>query len=179
MDRCVGIATDTAIDFGAGALADRYATIHDLAQKLPDKPEDVIEKYRYLASLAQRLKEAKSTNDVAGLAQRENKTEAEIWESLRDGIGQISGLLGLDKTVPGVVWKYGSLACDMAYNLTELRQGWKNVGTLEANNVRYAEAVRKLSERMQALVERQKQLRQQIEAGEPVNFSAAGPLPPS
>jgi predicted Rossmann fold flavoprotein len=69
---------DLAIDLSAGPLADRYDTMHELAKKLPGKPEDVIEKYRYLASLAQRLKEAKATNDVAGLAKRENKTEAEI-----------------------------------------------------------------------------------------------------
>lgn len=90
-----------------------------------------------------------------------------MWESLRDGIGQISGLLGLDKTVPGMFWKYGSVACDLAYNLTELRLGWKNVGTLEENNARYAEAVKKLAARMQELIERQKELRKKIEAGEP------------
>ena len=166
-ERCVGIAADTAVDFGAGALADRYETIYELAKKLPGKPEDVIERYRLMASLAKRLKEAKATSDYGGLAKRENQTETEMWESLRDGIGQISGLLGLDKTVPGMFWKYGSVACDLAYNLTELRLGWKNVGTLEENNARYAEAVKKLAARMQELIERQKELRKKIEAGEP------------
>jgi hypothetical protein len=170
-DRCVNMATDTVIDFNAGALAERREEMYKLAKKLPDNPEALIEKYRYLASLAQRLKEAKSTNEVAGLAAREGKTEQEIYEEIRDGIGQISGLLGLDKTVPGAIWKYCSQAADMAYNLTELRQLWKNVGQLEQNNARYAEAVKKLSERMQKLVEREKELKRQIEAGEAVDFA--------
>jgi len=169
-ERCVNTASDVVVDFGAGAMAERYDEISRLAKKLPGEPKDVIEKYRYLASLAQRLKEAKSTNDVDGLAKRENKTETELYETLRDGVGQVIGLLNLDKTVPGSVWKYGTLACDMAYNLTELRQLWKNVATLEGNNVRYAEAVQKLSERMRELVERQQELRRKIEAGEPVNY---------
>jgi len=169
-DRCVRMAADTAVDFSAGALSERYDEIYALSKKLPNKPEDLIEKYRYLASLAKRLKEAKSTNDYAGLAASENKSEAEIYATLRDGVGQIIGLLSLDKTVPGMVWKYGSQALDMAYNLKELQLGWKNVGVLEENNVRYAEAVKKLAARMQELQDRAKKLRQKIEAGEPVNF---------
>ncbi|HEX2986855.1 MAG TPA: hypothetical protein VHS06_01610, partial [Chloroflexota bacterium] len=113
------------------------------------------------------------TNDFAGLAEREGKTDTEIYEELRDGVGQISGLLGLDSTVPGMFWKYGSLACDMAYNLTELRLGWKNVSALEENNTRYAEAVKKLAARMRELEERAKELRRKIEAGEPTDFSAS------
>ncbi|MCX5705976.1 MAG: hypothetical protein NTZ92_07970 [Candidatus Omnitrophica bacterium] len=171
-DRCVRMAADTIIDFSAGALLERYETIYELAKKLPNKPEALIEKYRLLASLAKRLQEAKATGDYAGLAASENKTEAEIYATMRDGIGQIIGLLSLDKTVPGMAWKYGSLGWDMAYNLKELQLGWKNVGVLEANNVRYAEAVKKLSARMQELEDRAKKLRQKIEAGEPVDFSA-------
>lgn len=171
-DRCVRMAADTTIDFSAGALLERYETIYELAKKLPNKPEALIEKYRLLASLAKRLQEAKATGDYAGLAASENKTEAEIYATMRDGIGQIIGLLSLDKTVPGMAWKYGSLGWDMVYNLKELQLGWKNVGVLEANNVRYAEAVKKLSARMQELEDRAKKLRQKIEAGEPVNFSA-------
>lgn len=163
-DRCVGIAADTVIDFGAGELAERYDTIHELAEKLPNKPEDLIEKYRLLASLARRLKEAKATNDLNGLYARENKTDEEVYESLRDGISQIVGILNLDKTVPGAFWKYLNLGSDMAYNLTQLYHGWHNVSTLEANNDRYAEAVKKLADRMKDLVEKQKKLEQQIEA---------------
>jgi hypothetical protein len=165
-DRCVGMAADVAIDFGAGALADRYETIYDLAKKLPNKPEDLIEKYRYLASLAKRLQEAKATKDFSGLAARENKTEAEIYETMRDGIGQIIGLLGLDKTVPGAVWKYGSLAFDMAFNMKELHETWKNVSVLEANNAKLAEAVQKLAAKMQDLQNRAKDIKQKIDAGD-------------
>ncbi|HEY3297726.1 MAG TPA: hypothetical protein VGK34_03635, partial [Armatimonadota bacterium] len=172
-DRCVGTAADIAFEFGENPLSERYDTIADLAKKLPGKPEDVIEKYRLIASLAHRMKEAKSTSDLNKLAAQENKTVAELFETLRDGIGQISGLLELDKTLPGAVWKYGSLAMDMAYNLTELNQLWKNVGVLEGNNVRYAEAVKKLAARMQKLIDRQNDLKRKIEAGEPVDFAAS------
>mgnify|MGYP000521882662 CR=1 FL=1 len=165
-DRCVGTAADVAIDFGAGALADRYETIYELAKKLPNKPEDLIEKYRYLASLAKRMQEAKAAKDFADLAARENKTEAEMYETMRDGIGQIIGLLGLDKTVPGALWKYGSLAFDTAYNLKELYETWKNVSMLEANNAKLAEAVQKLSAKMKDLQEKSKDLKQKIDAAE-------------
>jgi len=154
----------------SGRLADRYREIEDLARKLPDRPETLIERYRLLASLSRRLTEAKAASDLAGLAEREDTTVAEMFETLRDGIGQISGLLGLDRTVPGAFWKYTSLAADMAYNLTELRLGWQNVGRLEESNVRYAEAVRTLGERMRSLVERHRELRRRIEEGEAVEF---------
>lgn len=172
-ERSVKMAADSAVDFGIGALADRYDTIYELAKKLPGEPKDVIEKYRYLDSMAHRLKEAKEVSDYAGLAASEGKTDAEIFETMRDGIGQIVGLLDLENKVPVLVaWRYCSLACDMAYNLTELRQLWKNVSVLEGNNERYAEAVKKLTARMQELVARQKELRQKIEAGEPVEYAA-------
>lgn len=164
-DRCVNMIGEVALDVGISGLSDRYDTIHELAKKLPGKPEDVIEKYRRLASFAQRMDEANAVRGLADLADRENKTEAEIWETLRDGIDQLSGLFSLDKTIPGMWWKYGILAADTAYNLTDLRLTWKNLRALEANNERYAEAVRKLAARMRDLVERQKEIRQKIEAG--------------
>jgi len=165
-DRCVGMAADVAIDWGAGALSDRYDEIYQLAQKLPDKPDDVIEKYRLMASLAKRLKEAKAANDLDGLAKREGKTDAEIYEELRDGINQVIGLLQLDKFLPGKIWKYGCYGFDMAYNLTELRIGWKNTEVLKANNASHAEAVKKLADMMRQYEDKAKILRQKIEAGE-------------
>lgn len=165
LDRCVSMIADVALDFGISGIAERQDTLYKLAQKLPGKPEDVIEKYRFTASLAQRLKEAKAVSDVAGLAERENKTEAELWETFRDGVSQLSGLFSLDDTIPGKWWKYGILAVDTAYNLTDLRLSWKNVKALESNNERYAEAVRKLSDRLKDLVERQKEIRKKIDAG--------------
>lgn len=162
-DRCVGMAADVAIDFGAGALSDRYETIYELAKKLPDQPTDLIEKYRHLAAMAQRMKEAKAANDLDNLANRENKTDGEMFATIRDGIGQLSSLLGLDKTVPALAWKYGSLAFDMAYNLTELSHGFENIATLERNQELQRQAVDKLAERMRRLVEEKKALRAKIE----------------
>jgi len=167
LNRCVDQAIDALIDASGGYLADRYETILGLARKLPSKPEAVIEKYRHMASLFKILQEAKATKDLDGLAAREGKTDAEIFEMFRDGIGQIADLVGLDKWFPARVWYYGSLAADWAYNLAELRLVWKNVSALEANNAKYAESVMVLSNRMRELQERQAQLVKNIEAGEP------------
>jgi hypothetical protein len=163
-DKCVNMAGDIAVDFGVGGLSERYDTISELAKNLPGQPADVIEKYRHLAALATRMSQAKATSDLANLAARENKTEAELYETLRDGVGQLAGLLQLDKTVPGKVWKYGSLAFDLAYNLTELRLGWKAVTSLQENTEAQREAVKKLGEMMRQLVETKKALRAKIEA---------------
>jgi len=169
-DRCVSMIGDIALDFGISGLVERRAELYKLARKLPGKPDDVIEKYRYAASLTQRLKEAKAVNDVAGLAAREHTTEAELWETLRDGVNQLSGLLSLDESIPGKWWKYGILSVDTAYNLTELHLTWKNLTTLEANTQQYALAVQQLSDRLKALVDRQQQLRKKIEAGKSLEF---------
>ncbi|MFQ3549162.1 MAG: PDZ domain-containing protein [Armatimonadota bacterium] len=163
-ERCVLMGANIAVDFGIGAISDRYKEIYELAKKLPGDPKDVIEKYRYLASLAQGMKEAKAVYDLDELAQRENKTTAELLETFRDGIGQIMGLLDYDKTLPGKWWKYGTLASDTAYSLTELWQTWKNINQLEKNNEIYAEAVKKLANRMQQLVERQKEIRKKLDS---------------
>lgn len=173
-DRCVGMAADMAIDFGAGALSDRYETIYELAKKLPNPPTDLIEKYRHLAALAKRMQQAKAANDLENLANRENKTDGEIFETIRDGIGQLAGLLGLDKTLPALTWKYGSLAADMAYNLTELSLGFKDVAALEGNQELQRQAVETLAERMRRLVEEKKALRAKIEAE---SRSSAQPAP--
>lgn len=176
LDRSIMTLGDVLLDVGISGLRDRYETIYELAKKLPNDPKDVIEKYRYIMSLTQRMSEAKSVKDFADLAERENKTPAEFFETLRDGVGQISGLLGLDKTVPGMVWKYMSLGCDTAYNLFELRETWVNLEALEANNERYAQAVQKLAAKMKDLVERQKKIKQQIDAGGPVEtIRSVGP----
>jgi hypothetical protein len=161
------LAIDAVIDTCVSYLAERYETIHGLAVKLPDKPEAVIEKYRHMASLYKILVEAKAAKDLDGLAKRTGKTDAEIYEIFRDGIAQISGLVGLDKTIPGKALKYGSLAFDWIYNLEELYLVWKNVGALESNNTEYAKEIMVLSNRMRELQARQEQLVRNIEAGEP------------
>ncbi len=165
-DRCVEMGADLALDFGITGLSDRYETIYDLAKKLPDPPADLLEKYRHMVQIVQRLKEAKSIRDAATLMERENQSLAEVLETMRDGIGQIMGLLNLDRTVPGAAWKYGSLLWDNAYNLWELYHTWKNVTALERNNEQFAEGVRRLSERMKDLQSRSKELRRKIEEAE-------------
>jgi len=172
IERSRDLAIDVAIDASVGYLVERYETIYGLAQQLPNKPEAVIEKYRHLAAMFKILQEAKETKDLDGLAMREHKTDAEIYEIMRDGIGQISGIIGLDKSLPGQIWKYGSLGFDMAYNITELSLVWKNMSALEANKDMYAQGVVSLYYRLGKLQERQAQLVRNIKAGEPRNEGA-------
>jgi hypothetical protein len=164
--RSVEMAADLAMDFGISGLADRYETIYDLAKKLPDPPQELLEKYRHMVTLIQRLKESKALRDASLLIERDNQSLGETLETIRDGIGQIVGILNLDKTVPGAAWKYGSLFWDNVYNLTELYHTWKNITALERTNEQFAEAVRKLSERMRDLQTRSRDLRRQIEEAE-------------
>jgi len=167
IERSRDLAIDIAIDASVGYLVERYETIYGLAQQLPNKPEAVIEKYRHLAAMFKILQEAKETKDLDGLATREHKTDTEIYEIMRDGIGQISGIVGLDKTLPGQIWRYGSLGFDMAYNITELLLVWKNMSALETNQDMYAQGVVSLYYRLGKLQERQARLVRNIEAGEP------------
>lgn len=166
--RCKDLALDGFIDATASYFSERYATIYDLAQKLPDKPEAVIEKYRLLASLYKRLQEAKAAKDLDGLANRTGKTDIEIYEMFRDGIVSILGMIEkVDKTAPGKFLKYGPVAADWLYELAGLGLVWKNVSALESNNAEYAKEVMVLSNRMRELQARQEQLVRNIEAGEP------------
>jgi DNA-binding FrmR family transcriptional regulator len=165
--RCVETAGSLAIDFGIEGLSGRYETIYGLARKLPDPPQALLEKYRHLVEMVQRLKESKALLDASSLVERENESPGEVLETIRDGIGQITGLLNLDKTVPGAAWKYGSLFFDNLYNLAELYHTWKNVTALERSNDQLAEGVRRLSERLKDLHSRSRELRRKIEeAGE-------------
>ena len=171
-ERSQGAFIDLALDLGMGLFVespDGWVSSYARGLQAKATPEALAE-YRRLFGLMQRLNEAKATRDFAALAAREGRTEAEVLEMARDGIGQLSGLLGLDKTPLGKVWKYGSLFFDQAYNLTALFQVWKNVGVLEMDSAAMSEAIQRLSERLQRQMEKQEELRKKIEAGERIEF---------
>lgn len=131
---------------------------------------EALEEYRRLFSLIDRLKEAKATRDFAAFAASEGKTEAEMLEMIRDGILQLSGLLGVEDTFPGKVLKYGALFWDQVYNFTALYQVWKNASVLEQDSAAMGEAIQRLSERLKRQMERQQELVKKIEAGEKIDF---------
>lgn len=131
---------------------------------------EALEEYRRLFSLIDRLKEAKATRDFAAFAASEGKTEAEMLEMIRDGILQLSGLLGVEDTFPGKVLKYGALFWDQAYNLTSLYQVWHNAGVLELDSAAMSEAIQRLSDRLHRQMERQQELAKKIEAGQKLEF---------
>lgn len=131
---------------------------------------EALEQYRLLFSLIDRLKEAKATRDFAAFAASEGKTEAEMLETIRDGVLQLSGLLGVEETFPGKVLKYGALFWDQAYNLTALYQVWHNAGVLEQDSAAMGDAIQRLCERLKRQMERQQELVKKIEAGEKADF---------
>lgn len=171
-ERSKGAIIDLALDLGLGLFVESpngWVASHARDLQARATPE-ALEEYRRLFSLIQRLKESRATRDFASFAAREGQTEAEVLEMARDGIGQLSGLLGLDNTPVGKVWKYGSLFFDQAYNLTALYQVWRNAGILEQDSAAMSEANQRLSERLKRQMERQQDLVRKIEAGESIDF---------
>jgi hypothetical protein len=170
-ERSQGAIIDLALDLGMGLFVespDGWAA-HAKGLQAKATPE-AIEEYQRQFRLIQRLNEAKATRDFASFAAREGRTEAEVLEMTRDAIGQLSGLLGLDNTPVGKVWKYGSLFFDQAYNITALYQVWKSAGVLEQDSAAMSEAIQRLSERLRRQMERQQEFVKKIEAGEKVEF---------
>ncbi len=153
---------DLLIDIGIEGLQDRYETIYKLAKKLPDKPDELIEKYKYTCSLIQSLKETKEIKDFVDLSEKDPRSFIETLEIIKDGISQINGLLELDKTVPGAVWKYLSITADTTYDLTEQYYMWKNIILLEKGTDIYSESIKKLTNRLQELQTRAAILKQKI-----------------
>ncbi|MEN6356499.1 MAG: hypothetical protein ABFD83_05370 [Armatimonadota bacterium] len=163
MDKCKSTVKDLFFDTTIGLLADRFKDINEVAQKLPASEADTIEKYRRLESLTTSMKNAKDVGTYAEWQDRENKTDADVYESIRDGIGQISGLLSLDTTVPGLAWKYGSMTADLAYTFTQYYQAWNGIKSSTDRTDAQAAQVKKLSADMQALIERYKELHKNLD----------------
>jgi hypothetical protein len=170
-ERSKSAIIDLALDLGMGLFVESPDGWAAYARGLQAKATpEALREYQKLHGLIQRLKEAKATREFAALAAKEGKTEAEFYEMLRDGIGQLSGLFGVDETLPGKVWKYGSLFFDQAYNYTALYQVWKNAGILEQDSAAMSEAIQRLSERLRRQQERQQELVKKIEVGEKLEF---------
>jgi hypothetical protein len=163
MDKCKSTIKDLFFDTTIGLLTDRFKEINEVAQKLPPSEAEAIEKYRRLESLTTSMKNAKDVGTYAEWQDRENKTDADVYESIRDGIGQISGLLSLDTTVPGLAWKYGSMTADLAYTFTQYYQAWNGIKSSTDRTEAQTAQVKKLSDDMQALIEKYKQLHKNLD----------------
>lgn len=163
MDKCKSTIQDLFFDTTIGLLTDRFKDINEVAQKLPASEADAIEKYRRLESLTTSMKNARDVGTYSEWQDRENKTDAQVYESIRDGLGQISGLLSLDTTVPGLAWKYGSMTADLAYTFTQYYQAWKGITSANERTDAQMAQVKKLTADMQALIEKYKELRKNLD----------------
>lgn len=164
MERCSGFLYGLLMDASAGALLERYETMHELAKKLPDHPEDLIKKLDKTRSLLSDLGMAQTGKDVADLASRDAQTVPELLEFLRDGLTNILSVTGLDKTPPGALWKYGCGVVDMSYSFAQFCAAYDNIEQMDKNSDNYLKAVASLSERMKKLVTQINEVKGQLEA---------------
>lgn len=163
MAKCKSTILDLFLDSSIDMMSDRSGTLHKLADKLPATETIAKEKYRRMDSLVTMMKDARASGTFLEWLYRENKTDAELYEYFRDGIGQISSLLSLDKTVPGLAWKYGSMAADLAYTYAQYYQAWQGIkDSNDRSDVQLAQ-VKKLCEQMKALGDHAKELRKKLE----------------
>ncbi|MCE5315275.1 MAG: hypothetical protein ABFD49_00770 [Armatimonadota bacterium] len=162
MDKCKSTITDLFFDTTIGILTDRFKEINKVAQKLPPSEAEAIEKYRRLESLSTSMKDARDGGTFIDWLYRENKTDAEVYESIRDGIGQISGILSLDSTVPGMAWKYGSMTADLAYTFAQYYQAWNGIKASTDRTDYQMAQVKKFCEKLKELTDQSKGLRQKL-----------------
>jgi hypothetical protein len=164
MDKCRDVLFGLFMDASAGKLADRYETMYDLAKKLPDQPQPLIKRLGRTNELFTALKDAKSFKDVLDWAYAEGDTLPGAIEKIRDGIGLIAGLKGWDKTLVGAAWVYGSNIVDLTFAYTQYSAGYDALMLQEKNIEEFNKALASLKNRMQDIVAKTRDAKQQLSA---------------
>ena len=162
MDKCSGVLYGLLMDASAGQLASRYEKMHEIAQKLPDNPQDLIDNLGRVKNWFKALGYTQTYKDVEDLAAKDARTLPELLEGVRDGINIIAGVTGLDKTVVGGAWKYGCSVVDMAYSFAQYTTAYDRIEQLDKNSDSYLQAVASLSERTKTLVTRINEIKTEL-----------------
>lgn len=162
MERCTGVLYNLLMDASAGALSDRYETMHELAKKLPNHPQDLISKLEQTKNWFKGLKYTQTFKDVSDMAARDGKTLPELLEEVRDSLNIIVGLTPLEKTTAGALWKYGSNIVDMSYSYAQFSAAYERIDQMDKNSDSYLKAVAALSARMQSIVAQIKELKSNL-----------------
>ncbi len=159
MERCSGVLYNLLMDASAGQLSERYETMEKLAKKLPDNPQDLINRLGRIKNWFKAMTFTQAGKDVADMAARDGKTLPELLEEVRDDLNIIASVTGLDKTVVGAAWKCGTNIVEMSYSFAQFSTAYDNIGQLDKNSDAYLKAVSALTVRMQTLVARIKEIK--------------------
>lgn len=162
MEKCRDVFYSLLMDASAGALSDRYSEMHELAEKLPDHPQDYIDKLKHIKNWFTALKYTQALKDVNDMAARDGKTLPELLEEVRDDLNIIIGLTPLDKTALGASLKYFSNISDMSYSFAQFCAAYDGIEQMDKNNESYKKAVESLTARMQLLVKRIKEIKSDL-----------------
>ncbi|MHB0912243.1 MAG: PDZ domain-containing protein [Armatimonadota bacterium] len=162
MGKCRDVLYSLMMDAAAGGMSDRYEQMYELSKKLPDKPEALISKLGRVRNWFIALKYAGVAKDVDDIASRDAMSVQEMMEEIRDCITIVVGLTPAEKTPAGAAWKYGSNIVDMTYSFCQYIAAWDGIEQMDKNTESYAEAVKKLSARLQTLMQRTKEIKAEL-----------------
>jgi hypothetical protein len=161
-ERCTGILYGMLMDVSVGGLSERYETMHELSKKLPDHPQGYIDSLGRVKNLLAALSTTQSFKDVADVAAKDGKTLPELLEEMRDDLNIIAGVTKLDKTLIGAAWKQGTNIVEMAYSYTQFSTAYDGINQMDKNSEGYRKAVAALTVRMQKLVTRIKEIKENL-----------------
>lgn len=154
MERCSGVLYNLLMDASAAQLSQRYETMEELAKKLPNKPQDLIDKMARIKNWFKAMSTTQAFKDVADVAAKDGKTLPELLEEVRDDLNIIASVTGLDKTIAFAAWKQGTNIVEMAYSFAQFSTAYDNIDQLDKNSDSYLKAVAALSARMKTIVTR-------------------------
>ena len=159
MNRCTGILYSLLMDASAAQLAERYSTMHELAEKLPNHPQDLIDSLARTKNWFTAMSVTQTMKDVTEAAKKDGKTLPELLEEVRDDLNIIAGCPGIKNTVVVAAWKQGTNIVEMAFNYTQFSTAYDGINQMDKNNEGYRKAVVALTKRMEALVKRVKEIK--------------------
>lgn len=165
-NRCSGVLYNLLMDASAAQLGQRYETMHELAEKLPNKPLDLISRLGRIKNWFKTLTYTQAFKDVADIAARDGKTLPELLEEVRDDINIINSVTGLDKTTAGAAWKQFSNIEELSYMFAQFCAADDGIQQMNKNTEEYRRAVESLTKRMQTLVERVKVIKANLAQSE-------------
>ena len=108
------------------------------------------------------LKDVKTFKDVLDWAYANGDTLPETIDKLRDGIGLITNLKGLDKTLVGAAWTYGSNIVDLTYSFMQYSTSYDALTQQTQNVEDFNKVLASLKERMDALYGQVNDVKQQL-----------------
>ncbi len=155
---CANLLIDTAV-YG---LNKHYDSILEEAKTAGKVSKEEVERVQRTKQWLERLENVRTFADIVDLLSRENKTLAQILESVRDGISILTDFTRFSDHPYVRLWKYGSNTVDLVYGIATGYEAWKGIQSLDRLSEQYLQKVKELADQMKALQEQAKRLRQQM-----------------